>query len=429
MSQVTTPVRLGRIERAFIIASLCYLLDAFYPIYLTYTGALGRDEIAYNLGQSDPVQSALYLTIYAVSAAAFFFRAELRPVLRAAPAAFVVVAIAALSTLWSVDPETSFRRAIALGGVTTFAFYLAARVTVSELIDLLAQTLRIILVASVLYYLVSPEAATMAEPHLGAWRGVLRHKNGLGWVASLGLLVFYYLAVQGRARTKNVCFAALSVVLVLLSESASSIAITALILGLDLVIAALQRVSGRFYFGYAVAIILLAGAAVLLWDEMLDLLGRDASLTGRTDVWTYALEAAAQRPLFGYGYGSFWEAGNARAAYIWLMLEWEFTHAHNGWIETLLELGLVGVTAVGATVGQAMIRCLAAVRFGRLAHARFLLQLLNLVLISNLSESGLAQYNDFGWMIILTVAAILGRYAAARRSGALAPPEAAPAKA
>lgn len=412
---------LGWLERAFIIASLCCLLDAFYPVYLTYTGALGRGEIAYNIGQSDLLQSALYLGIYAVSAAAFFWRPSLRPVLRVAPAAFVVVALAALSVLWSVEPETSFRRAFALGGVTLFTFYLAARVSVSEFIDLLALTLRIILVASVLYYLLAPEAATMEEPHAGAWRGVMRHKNGLGWVASLGLLTFYYLAVQGQERAKNLGYAALSLALVFLSESATSVVLAGLIIGLDFVIVRLQRMSGRFYFGYILTICFLVGAALVLWEPALDLLGRDASLTGRTDVWAYAFEAAAHRPLLGYGYGAFWAANNQPAAYIWLMLEWEFTHAHNGWIETLLELGLAGVAAVFVVVAQAMARCLVAVREARLANARFLLQILKLVLVANMTESGLAQYNDFGWAVVLVVAAIMGRYAVARREGLLAP--------
>jgi O-antigen ligase len=64
-------------------------------------------------------------------------------------------------------------------------------------------------------------------------------------------------------------------------------------------------------------------------------LGRDETLTGRTDTWRELVPVAKQRLLAGVGFGSFWTT--ARRDY------YEMSHGHNGYLDTLLELGVVGL--------------------------------------------------------------------------------------
>ncbi len=78
------------------------------------------------------------------------------------------------------------------------------------------------------------------------------------------------------------------------------------------------------------------------------LVGKDATLTGRVDLWALVLPYGDRRPLLGYGYGAFWIADNPMTQEIWRILNsYQPPHAHNGWIETYLELGLVGCAVVG----------------------------------------------------------------------------------
>lgn len=64
-------------------------------------------------------------------------------------------------------------------------------------------------------------------------------------------------------------------------------------------------------------------------------LGRDSSLTGRTEVWASLMPAVSESPLVGYGVGGFWTT-RAREIY-------DISGAHNGYLGEILEGGFVGL--------------------------------------------------------------------------------------
>src|SRR5262249_38003099 len=100
------------------------------------------------------------------------------------------------------------------------------------------------------------------------------------------------------------------------------------------------RGTGTFLYTTAMlALIIAVAGGLVLWEPLLLALDKDSTLTGRTDIWTLVVDAIAERPWLGYGYGVFWQPENPRAQLIWYVLDWQFTHAHNGWLETLLQLG------------------------------------------------------------------------------------------
>lgn len=69
--------------------------------------------------------------------------------------------------------------------------------------------------------------------------------------------------------------------------------------------------------------------------DVSSLLGREETLTGRTEVWAQLVPAAMSRPLFGFGFGGFWTTLN-RAVY-------DISDAHNGYLGMTLELGFFGI--------------------------------------------------------------------------------------
>jgi len=69
------------------------------------------------------------------------------------------------------------------------------------------------------------------------------------------------------------------------------------------------------------------------------MVGRDPTLTGRTDLWVYLLSMHTN-PLFGTGYESFWLG--TRLEFVWRKY-WLFNEAHNGYLEVYLNLGLIGL--------------------------------------------------------------------------------------
>jgi exopolysaccharide production protein ExoQ len=80
-------------------------------------------------------------------------------------------------------------------------------------------------------------------------------------------------------------------------------------------------------------------------EALLESIGEDPTLTGRVDLWTDLL-AVPNSDLFGAGYQSFWLGGAIET--IWAKYYFKPNQAHNGYIDTYLNLGFVGVTLLFA---------------------------------------------------------------------------------
>ena len=68
--------------------------------------------------------------------------------------------------------------------------------------------------------------------------------------------------------------------------------------------------------------------------------GHGFDLTGRLEIWTFLIELIRDNILFGVGFDGLWQYSD-RFELIDL-LGWRLTDAHNGYLEVLLQLGLVG---------------------------------------------------------------------------------------
>jgi len=99
------------------------------------------------------------------------------------------------------------------------------------------------------------------------------------------------------------------------------------------------------------AIIVLA-VTTLFWGgqaEVAGALGRESSMSGRTDIWE-AVIPTVRNPLLGAGYDGFWISPSADIFHQKLLeMGWypavvlHTTEAHDGYIETYLNLGWIGV--------------------------------------------------------------------------------------
>jgi exopolysaccharide production protein ExoQ len=89
--------------------------------------------------------------------------------------------------------------------------------------------------------------------------------------------------------------------------------------------------------GCVVLVVILVG--VVGRDELLYGFGRDITLTGRTVVWSLAWQSIMDRPILGFGYGSYW-ASQAGAEY-YFGDSWIPPGAHNGFLDALLGGGAV----------------------------------------------------------------------------------------
>ena len=77
--------------------------------------------------------------------------------------------------------------------------------------------------------------------------------------------------------------------------------------------------------------------------EIARLLPLDTSFTGRTDIWTFALQSLQTRLATGYGFSAFW--GSTAIQNLPEGKEWAgfASHSHNGYLDSALGMGLPGL--------------------------------------------------------------------------------------
>jgi exopolysaccharide production protein ExoQ len=80
---------------------------------------------------------------------------------------------------------------------------------------------------------------------------------------------------------------------------------------------------------------------------ILDLFAKEATLTGRTDLWSFVINNITERPMLGRRYLAFWTPANPRAGRISEAVGWYVPQAHNGILGLLLQIGVLATALCG----------------------------------------------------------------------------------
>lgn len=323
------------------------------------------------------------------------------------PAALLLVVLAFASAAWSADPDATIRRSVAVAFTTVCALALAARWSWPRVVEAIAAAFALLAVASLLAGLFWPGIGRMSDIFPGSWRGLWAEKNAMGGNMALGFVACAAAAAMVPERRKAWWAAAcLCVALVLLSTSRTAL-IALLLGGAALGFTALVRrgPAGAVVTVWATATT--AGAALfvllLFGPELAERVGKDATLTGRTEIWTAAGRLIEQRPWTGWGYGAIWDGQGVWSPVRRVFDETGFSarHAHSAWVEMRLGLGLAGLALWSALAVEAVGRALHAA-FARPA-GWFALPFLAVYLPMTVTESVAFVWNDLRWVVFLIV--------------------------
>ena len=183
--------------------------------------------------------------------------------------------------------------------------------------------------------------------------GVALDKNMLGLVclvSGLGCAWRLIEASRGRAGIRKAGpliaqGALLAMVLLLLARINSMTSLACLVLASGLMVAtSFPAVARRRAVVHLLVVSVLCFASLALFvdigGDLLEAIGRDATLTGRAALWEKLL-SMNQHPWFGTGFESFWLG--KRLEELWGIYWWRPNEAHNGYLEVFLNLGWMGV--------------------------------------------------------------------------------------
>lgn len=368
--------------------------------------------VAQSQGLTDPpgYARAFFLPVYAFLAWVMWRdRAQAFAAVRAVPLLIGLLALAALSTLWSLDSGATLRRSVWLALTIAFGLYLAWRHDWKSLLNVLAGGFIVLIVGSFALGLLAPSVGRMTFEHPGAWSGLWTHKNTLGGVMALGVGISTAAAIVTPERRKlwiGCAIAALALVLL----STSKTALIASMLGVGAIVFCMMMRRGPVHMIVALAsaaVVVVTGAGIILLapDLIVAALGRDLTLTGRTDIWEASARFVEAKPWLGYGYYAFWLPDNGPAFWVREAVAWQVASAHSSWLELALGVGRIGVILFALQLLATLARG-AGVALQPNAGLWAPAFLITFALYT-LSESHALQANNIFWIIYVAVAARL----------------------
>lgn len=326
------------------------------------------------------------------------------------------IGFAGLSVTWAYSPKTSFIR-FAQQVMVVLSIVIPTRLArKADLIHGLFLAFAVSLVLNSFYVMAG--SVTMAQygarlVNIG-YEGYFEGKNYLGECAAIALLLsLYEISRPGWRRAAGIIFGALSVELLVLSNSKTAFGLALacpLLARVTLIIRRMTRASpAAIILMLPLAYFAVSSVSNFNMDRIAFILYHDSTLTGRTIIWAFAQSEIARRPLLGWGYQSFWFVPNSPAltdAPGWVKM---MPNAHNGYYDTMLELGYVGLTILLSFI-IATLHVTGRVADRDPARARIVLSLVLFVTCYNYFESLWMRGFEFLWVVFLIAAAEAARY-------------------
>jgi O-antigen ligase len=364
--------------------------------------------------EGSPIDAAVFGALILGGSCVLIQRSVIAGFIRKNPWLVVFMVYSLLSIAWSDFPTIALKRWIKTLGHPIMALIILTDPKPLNALRIVMKRCAFVLIPfSIMLIKYFPEYGRGYEAWTGRATdsGVTLNKNFLGLLCMVFGIFFVWVLMtrsaiaNARVRRDELIiggiFLTMIIWLLLRADSATSLA--TFILGtMVMVVLGSRMVNKRLLGVYVIAvviIVLIAEMSFGLSAGIIQSLGRDPTLTDRTEVWQDAL-ALQDNPLLGAGFESFWLG--SRLDVLWTKWAWRPNQAHNGYIETYLNLGLIGVVLlVGVIVSS--YRNIARQFWCNPDLARLQLAFLAAILAYNITEATFKGVH-FGWTIFFIIA-------------------------
>jgi len=322
-----------------------------------------------SIEEGSPVDAAGYFAlILAGSLILIKRRVGLGEIIRNNRLLAVFIIYCFVSILWSDFPFIAFKRWIKSLGPPIMTLVLLTEPDPEEaFIRLMKRCAYVLVPASILLIKYFPVWGRAYNFWNGASSnvGVTTDKNELGFDCLIFGFFFAWYLLQVRQREHGkprrnellLCVGFLTMIFWLLKMAHSSSSLGSLLVGIAVTLfLGLRFVNKRrlgIYITVGIVLILFAQFAFGIFGAGVEMLGKDPTLTGRTDLWKILVPWKIN-PIFGTGFESFWLG--ERSAKLAQIYWWHPNEAHNGYLETYLNLGLIGLALMLALFFSAFCR-------------------------------------------------------------------------
>jgi exopolysaccharide production protein ExoQ len=380
-----------------------------------WLSALGVHVGGSSTEEGNPIDAFVYLTL---TAAAFFVlnkrRATFAEIFRNNPWFVVFIFYALLSIVWSDFPFVAFKRWIKTLGHPAMALVLLTEPDFEEsLTRLMKRSAYVLIPFSILLIKYFEDIGRYWDEFTGVghFSGVNLNKNGLGGGCMVfGTFFLWHLlktwkGERSKARRNELLLIGgfMFMIAYLLRKAHCATCFLCLLIAIAIIILLGRKwVDKRLIVGYALVIVFVLGVAELgfgVFEHVVDLTGHESTIAGRAELWHDLLEVPIN-PILGVGFESFWMGDRLQA--MWATHWWQPTQAHNGYLETYLNLGVVGlcllIGLIGSTFQKARLEL-----FRNFDWGRYRLGMLVAILFHNWTE---ASFRGLGlsWFVFHIIA-------------------------
>lgn len=267
-----------------------------------------------------------------------------------------------LSIFWSSDPTmTSLKRWTRELIAVIMAFFILTEIDLRKSLEsIVRRSIYVLVPFSLLLVLFFPEHGVESFGGLEAWVGVTTHKNGLGRLCYIAVF-FLVWALVGRWPVRDLLLNRYHIYLDILvlgmavyllkgpgiGKTISLTSVITLTVGLVILFSLLwlkklkRYPNVTFLKAIALAGIVLGTASVFIGGlvvggDLASSFGREATLTGRTAIWSELIPFAMKEPIIGHGIDGFFTDAMKKSL-------GNLPHSHNGYLEIILDYGFVGL--------------------------------------------------------------------------------------
>jgi exopolysaccharide production protein ExoQ len=309
---------------------------------------------------------------------------------------------------WSGDPGLTLRRGMALLATTLFGLDFAVRYPIRKQLQLVTIALSAIVALSVVVQVFFAGLVPVVDKaYPNAWVGLFDQKNVFARVIVLAAIVVLASVRRTMSGILTAIFTFVAAVgLIIATQSITAVvALVGLILVLQFAPALRWTGRVRTLITFSAAVMVAPAIFLLVhyWALILNLLGRNGTLTGRAQLWAISLSSMELKPVLGYGYSAFWMVSQ-EALRINAMLRWDVPHAHNAYIDLALELGLIGLALYVAAYIVALWRAVRYMRADSEPGAKWPLVYLCFILLYSFTESSVLVPGSIFWMLFVAAA-------------------------
>lgn len=324
---------------------------------------------------------------------------------------FIVYSLA--SVAWSVAAERSIHTVYIMVATSVIAGIFATIYSEKQILRILYLFTITSAVLSLIVIIVDPTLGIHQDRiWYGAWHGIFGHKNDLGPLMALGNALSLIFIARSTGKWNfaiNIFCYFLTLFLIIMSRCATAVVLWVILNGLSLAYFAWIKWHSKLQGKNFVYIISLSASILLLGISSLIaislLMGKSLNLTGRVPLWMNLLEnVVSKRPWFGYGLETLWyfpEFQKWAAVTSGWGNEIIVVNGHNGYMDILLYLGIVGLAILCIVLAQGFIRAMRRALDGRTWLDFFPLLVFVYFLVANITIDYILEFESFHWITLV----------------------------